>query len=363
MFGASRAEKMLYLLIAYDLNTSPLRNADADTPSDAELDAFIEALDLTPPYLQQIRINKKMSRVQRGLSEGMTLANASMEFFDLWSNETAPKRIYAVVHELSHNWATSLDYKNWDENPLWLSIGGWQKNGTAWITKKPQGSISVYASKNPSEDFAESSAAYRFNPRALKRVSPERYEFMRKIIYGGLEFDTKNLNCSKPAPFVQALEKEFTRIANSKDEINRAMAGVFRSCAKPLSKALISQQERQSFRICLSAQLTTKAVNSVLGQELPFLPRWAISPLTNGTAQAPEESVTVALEAAASILQPYCELWHTPTRGSLVRAQGIVPIQTLAERMRKNQLLPPDEQEAYLAAFGLRDALARLCLP
>ena len=48
--------------------------------------------------------------------------------------------------------------------------------------------ISGYAKTNPLEDIAESITAYRFNPKKLKELSPERYEYLKEKVFMGVEY-------------------------------------------------------------------------------------------------------------------------------------------------------------------------------
>jgi len=48
--------------------------------------------------------------------------------------------------------------------------------------------ISGYAKTNPLEDIAESITAYRFNPKKLKELSPERYKYLKDRVFMGVEY-------------------------------------------------------------------------------------------------------------------------------------------------------------------------------
>ena len=53
---------------------------------------------------------------------------------------------------------------------------------------EPRKSVSLHGDENPSEDFAETYAVYRFAPERLRKFFPERYAFMRDKIFDRLEY-------------------------------------------------------------------------------------------------------------------------------------------------------------------------------
>lgn len=56
-----------------------------------------------------------------------------------------------------------------------------------WVTVLHRAApcITPYAASSPSEDFAESYAAFVLNPEELKRI-PEKYDYMRDAVFSGL---------------------------------------------------------------------------------------------------------------------------------------------------------------------------------
>ena len=48
--------------------------------------------------------------------------------------------------------------------------------------------VSTYGTRNPSEDFAESIVAYRYNPKPMKDSCPDKYNYIKDIIFDGIEY-------------------------------------------------------------------------------------------------------------------------------------------------------------------------------
>lgn len=89
--------------------------------------------------------------------------------------------------------------------------------------------ISEYGETNPAEDFAESMAAYRYNPLTLKKISPLKYEFIKKNVFGGQEF-TSEKDCQ-----------------NSQSEIHQYIQLAQAWNPKELKENFSKQDEEESF--------------------------------------------------------------------------------------------------------------------
>ncbi len=199
MFG-KQAIKTLYLKTKYELNVSNHAWGLSSRPTDDELNDLLMAAETTPAHFLPLEKNKRYSRFTRGVSFGgpTTLANASISFFDYWSTFPSEHRQYAAFHELSHNIGGETGL---DDSEEWLKISGWMQFGDEWEPQFPSTFPSRYAATNPHEDFAESMTAYRYNPDLLIDMSPEKYEFLRKNVFLGVEYFTEE-KCQKPAPII-----------------------------------------------------------------------------------------------------------------------------------------------------------------
>lgn len=190
IWGDSLMLKLSYLYLKFGMNGSELAFKNADRYQEAELDDILIGLSDFPPAMMPIaKDNKQIIHFKRGYTLAIysggsnnTLANASVTFFDAWTEEKRPVRQYTVFHELGHNIAFANNY--YDRNPEWLAMSGWEKRGDSWATTKKECDVSEYGISNPSEDFAETVSAYRFAAQRLKNRCPAKYNFMKNIFKG-----------------------------------------------------------------------------------------------------------------------------------------------------------------------------------
>lgn len=110
-----------------------------------------------------------------------------------------------AVHELSHH----VDYSYSQSKTLGISEGNEYLKLSGWFKKKAykvdetsgkkilvddwqhapdKKFITEYASSQPAEDFAETCAYYIFEPKKLKSVDPDKYNFVKNIVFKGKEF-------------------------------------------------------------------------------------------------------------------------------------------------------------------------------
>ncbi len=105
-------------------------------------------------------------------------------------------RLYTVFHELIH----VLDQAKEGQNVLstskdWLKISDWrsrtnpQNNELEWFMGKTETKCSEYGATLPFEDFAECGSLYRFAPNKLRKISKAKYEFFKKRVFMGVEYN------------------------------------------------------------------------------------------------------------------------------------------------------------------------------
>ncbi len=197
LFGQVEGPLILLLLTEYDLNLSHFVWKNASPWKVAEIRDIMKAIETTPSNLLPLDLNKKLIHFKRGMqyeNGDNTVANATIEIFDVWNQEEAPIRQYSLYHEFSHNWA-KMHANNIDVSPEWLRISGWESQKdlhsvTDWTMHPGTQQVSIYAKTNPFEDFAESVSAYRYAPQKLKEVSLDKYNFVKDVVYGGMEFSS-----------------------------------------------------------------------------------------------------------------------------------------------------------------------------
>lgn len=117
------------------------------------------------------------------------IADAYGAVFDGIDNYNFNEKVATITHELGHR-SAYLNKNNLDESAAWENASGWQTGADEKpFNNRMTGWVSDYAKTNPREDYAETYTLYRFNPRRLKQVSPERYQFMKEQVFKGIEYD------------------------------------------------------------------------------------------------------------------------------------------------------------------------------
>lgn len=189
-YGSESPIKMLYIQAKFGLPTSPFASPEPRNHriwKAEELDDLIIALETLPPsflpikftYLLHFRTGYTLSIYKKG--EGEVIANAAIDVFDVWDEFSKFEKIAVIIHELGH-----VIGRKYDLTSEWKRL--------------PHEMVSRYAQTNEREDFAESFTAYRMAPKHLKKISLARYEFLKKQVFNGLEFQS-TLECE--APFKQ----------------------------------------------------------------------------------------------------------------------------------------------------------------
>lgn len=205
LFGEKNYWRVMYLSYEYGLNTSHLRFGDSYAPSDILLNAIFNTLEYIPPHLRKIGTQKRLIHAIYDPKSNLPseAANANIAIQDRFFQFPESFRPYLLFHEFAHNWSFNTQFEL-DESDEWLKISGWKKIPMmftyAWehhlqFNKNPQLDywISHYSRANSWEDFAESVSAYRFNPEKLLKLSPAKYNYIKRNIFFNIEFqDEKN---------------------------------------------------------------------------------------------------------------------------------------------------------------------------
>lgn len=214
IYGATEGLQLLFLLKTYGFNGSHLRTKHASAWTAAELDEVLQALGDYPLHLYPVAYNKRLVHFTRGKRYTIgdrTIANASIEIFDLWNELSFAERQQTLLHELGHTLAYN---KRLDSSPQWLSLGGWKEvrrkyNGIEYrdyVLEDPSKAVSEYGMENPSEDFAESVVAYRFAVRRLKQNHPLKYDFLKTQAFASREYLSEE-QCRAQGPQRNTYEK------------------------------------------------------------------------------------------------------------------------------------------------------------
>lgn len=268
IFGKELGNKILFLNLKYGFNASELAFTSSSRLNLKEIDSLIAATEAYPASRFPIDKNKQLTKFKRGYRiaehDENVLAYAAITFYDRWSNQTESMREYVAFHEMGHYVASELKI---DSNPAWLALSGWVEKGDHWEKTHPNATSSKYGSKNPAEDFAESLAAYRYNPELLKSINAEKYQFIKEAVFDGLEYTSAN-KCSEKNSITFKIQNDFanTSLKRSPTEIKESiekcgtesknyilspkiMEGPFLKCLKnnqEIAKALLNFEKIKS---------------------------------------------------------------------------------------------------------------------
>ena len=196
IFGAELGEKILYLKLKSGFNASEFAFGNSDRLTLPEVNSLISATRAYPANRFPLNSNKQLTKFKRGFTlashDQNTVAFAAISFYDYWSNQNDQMREYTAFHEMGHYIASELKL---DENPKWIALSGWVEKDGKWDATKKNKVTSKYGATNPDEDFAESVAAYRYNPQLLKNIDIDKYTFIKETVFDGLEY-TDNKLCN-----------------------------------------------------------------------------------------------------------------------------------------------------------------------
>lgn len=239
IFGDRQGLQLLYLFTRYRVNASHLQTPEAAQWDTGELDSLILTFSDLPEHLVPFPLkaankSKGFQPVFRRKSTpisaggGEVLADSAISIYDGWANKPSllTKRIL-LFHEIGHNLQSLItDEQNWTNLSPWPATieYGVTVNGVPAVRKiKVKSNYkgtheepfpTGYSKTQPGEDFAESVTVYRYAPDWLMERNPEKYEYLREVIFDGIEY-TSEAGCksgTKTTSKLQrsALDKAFT---------------------------------------------------------------------------------------------------------------------------------------------------------
>jgi hypothetical protein len=198
IFGSKTGIQLLYMLGRFGFNGSHLRIKNADAWTGEELDNVLLALSDLPKQLtpaSPITYNHQLAHYKRSESgtpeKGQPIANAMIFLFDHWNEQSEANQRYTLFHEFGHVVGDDLKLS---DSKSWFHAAGWKETNMEWQLPHPEETISQYAEANPYEDFAESFAAYRYNPETLKALNPGVYRYFKDKVFHRIEY-TNDRNC------------------------------------------------------------------------------------------------------------------------------------------------------------------------
>ena len=240
IFGEVLGNKLLYLKKNYGFNGSDISFYDSSRLKLHEINSLITAVESFPSYLFSNDQNQQITKFRRGfilrrhmksmVSAYYRASDESISFYDRWSIARSQDRERTVFHELAHHiseYFRPFLGQNLSEDKRWRSLSGWQSRGRysdgsrRWIATKKDSFTSQIGAMNPLEDFAESMVAYRYNPQLLKKVSLEKYQLIKEVIFDGLEYTDESSckgSCSYTALFEESLKNDLENVRDFSEE-------------------------------------------------------------------------------------------------------------------------------------------------
>ena len=208
IYGEKEGVQLLYLLAKYGFNGSPNQYEDKehiDFWKSNDLDKVFIGLSDFPEGIFPIAENKPLVRFKRGITRsqyrilqertgGCVSANAIIEVFDCIDKKSDSEYQQVIFHEVAH--IIRKEY-GLDSSSPWLNFAEWEEttvpNGkdgfnTNYKYNKAECMVSQFGETNPHEDFAESIVAYRYNPKPMKDSCPNKYNYIKDIIFDGIEY-------------------------------------------------------------------------------------------------------------------------------------------------------------------------------
>lgn len=130
-----------------------------------------------------------------------------------WKQLRPTARRVAIFHELAHEFLRQRGaYFNW--RPHWAAA---VRADEAFARRHGLGTdrVSLYATTNADEDFAESAAAYRYMPTRLKQRAPNRYKLLKAWMFDGLEYTSSEACAPKAAKSERVARLAVSQVASS----------------------------------------------------------------------------------------------------------------------------------------------------
>lgn len=203
LFGKSKAIKIIYIALKYQVSTSHFIDEQSIPWSDDELNLIIMSLQSLPKTLYsskfKIKLTKQNPKYDMNIGAyamGVTSNRGFIKMLPAWQYQSTEKKLYTLIHEYAHGIGFFLDLQ---ERAPWINFSKWYVANGEYKYKNYKNFVSNYSKSEPSEDFAESFSAYRFDPITLKKKAPKKYEFLKNFVFSGIEYDTRD--CSNQTIF------------------------------------------------------------------------------------------------------------------------------------------------------------------
>ncbi len=195
-FPGNNGYLTLFLKNKYNLNRSDYYTWGDENMNftEDELDKVYETFSELPLSLfQHTRESSFEIHKAEGTNEKLTIAAAlgsKIMLYPKWIQKTSNESKYTLLHEIGHTIDTKFieEYKKLPfttNNPYDRSD---KRNFKKYEKNKKLNSVSKYSRESVKENFAEAFTQYRYAPKRLKRLSPEKYEFFKNKVFNNIEF-------------------------------------------------------------------------------------------------------------------------------------------------------------------------------
>ena len=198
LFGKDLALRILYMKARFGFNSSPYNFLGTKIPTIKEFDFILSVLSDLPKNMnlsKNIRNDHRLTLQSENTKSDKVWADNAIRLYPSFFTKSLDRQRRTLVHEIGHN-IQRMD-SNLHNDLHWLKIGGWikkEKNyGSGiikeiWKTRGFDQSPIDYGRIDPFEDFAVTFSQYRYRADWLKKVSPKRYEYMKKYVYQNIEY-------------------------------------------------------------------------------------------------------------------------------------------------------------------------------
>jgi hypothetical protein len=240
--------KEKFNVVVYDerkyLTTNTLRWTSSD------LGILLHTLNNLPEHFFPLKNQIKIMKTGR---EGGYAKNAVARYVDrrieiyddLYQHFRSDyERIGAFTHEFGHVLAGELGLTSGKNG--FSSLNSWESEGALNYEEF----VSTYATTENGEDFAESFTAYRYNPLALKKVAPKKYEYLKVNLFQGIEYLSEK-TCESSNFYFQKESKTVPTLITSSIE----------SCELMASRVYFNYAKKEDLVACLNEKLKYKEVD------------------------------------------------------------------------------------------------------
>lgn len=237
LYGKEAGLRMLYIMLKYGFNTAPSK-LSTNSFTISELEDIHAALQDFPRHaFPPAKASFAYEPAQNDIL-GMTLSDGfalnDIVLTQTWRNlATRELKQYTVTHELGHLISTQLGKLK--------DAREWRKISTSDHQVIPEKAVSIYALDNSGEDFAESVAAYRYNPELLWSQSQEKYHFIKYTIFDGIEYRNRS-QCEGAKSLSEELREKFGEPNSIPEHDIEAYLLEHRNMNSPLMRKIVIQR-------------------------------------------------------------------------------------------------------------------------